>query len=192
MSCAVTAWIRSFWSRCLQPTVSGGHLALGNRQPGRWGWDWAGGSLTGEAQAAGPEQIIGWKWGYIYRVKKSKYAAIIWLWYTGICVALNQTWMVKFFYVSDLSYVDSFVTQFSWSSRPSTKIWSMCIWARGQGSLTSDQRIHMCNNGGGSLAYDKNNEKFLDFQIRIVIIYITEGWSYVFKWVLNGREKQVK
>ena len=44
-----------------------------------------------------------------------------------------------------------------------------------QSSLTSDQRIHMCNNGGGSLAYDKNKEKFLDFQIRIVITYIIEG-----------------
>ena len=28
------------------------------------------------------------------------------------------------------------------------------------------------------MAYDKNNEKFLDFQIRIVIIYIIEGRSY--------------
>ena len=132
------------WS---QQTGVGCHCALASRQPGRVGPAWAGWSLTGEAQAAGLKQIIGWKMGHICRVKQSKYAAIIWLWYTGICVARNQIGMNKFVYVLDLSYVDSCGTQCAWSLLPSTKIWSMSIWARGQGSLTSDQIMHIWTMG---------------------------------------------
>ena len=85
--------------------------------------------------------------GHICRVKQSKHAVIIWLWYAGICVALNERGMNKFVYDLDLSYVDSCGAQFAWSLLPSTKIWHMSIWARGQGSVTSDQITHKWTMG---------------------------------------------